>query len=57
MDIGGGIGEYIEVLLKPWSLGGDAAGPGCSAGAGAPLRWLRSFSSLRHLALLFENHT
>lgn len=57
IDIGGGIGEYIEVLLNPWSLGGDAAGPGCSAGAGAPRRWFLNFSSLLHLALRFENHT
>lgn len=57
MDMGGGIGEYMEVLLKPCSLGGDEAGPGCSAGAGAPRRWLRNFSSRRHLALLLENHT
>lgn len=36
MDMGGGIGEYMDVLLKPCSLGGDDAGPACSAGAGAP---------------------
>lgn len=28
IDIGGGMGEYIEVLLNDCSLGGDAVGPG-----------------------------
>lgn len=37
-DIGGPIGEYIELLLKLCNLGGETAGPGCSEGAGAPRR-------------------
>lgn len=56
--MGGGMDEYIEEgLLKFWSLGGEAAGPGCSEGGGAPRLWFLSFSSLRHLALLLENQT
>lgn len=56
-DIGGAIGEYMELLLKPCSRGGEAAGPGCSAGAGAPLLWFLNFSSRLHFALRLENQT
>lgn len=57
MDMGGGIGEYMDVLLNDCSLGGDAPGPGCSEGAGAPRLWFLSFSSRLHFALRFENQT
>ena len=61
MDIGGGIAEYMAGLLNDWSLGGEAdtteVCPVCSEDAEGPRRWFRSFSSRRHLALLFENHT
>lgn len=35
MDIGGAIGEYIDVeLLNVCNRGGDVVGPGCSLGCG-----------------------
>lgn len=55
--MGGGIGEYIDVLLKDCNLGGDVPGAGCSEGGGAPRLWFLNFSSRLHFALRFENHT
>lgn len=59
IDMAGAIEEYIAGLPFPKLCirGGEALGPGPSAGVWLVLLWFRSFSSRRHFALRFENHT